>query len=347
MCRLSITTVLSVLLVLGTGARGDAASITLGTFANTSVPPGFSDQDNLGLALKSSTNTTLTSAVTGTFVDRNLSASATVTSGVSVNVVGGTLKLGGTSSAIGNTSMAAGGPFGAFSSSTGASAGINLFDQLSVMGGPATGSLRLNFDISGTLSTATSGGAPFSDSAAAQSTFFVNTDANPDNVLSANIQSLSGLGGNTESAVAGFPATWSVLVPYTNSSSNLFLHLGLSVGTSDACLGSCTENATAALADTFILSYIQILDGSGFIVPDSYALGDSGIRYNNVLLDPGTDPVPVPEPASLLLLSTGVIGAGLRRYRRGKRQHTALRTAIQKGQAGFSHSMTRNHGTRE
>ena len=55
-------------------------------------------------------------------------------------------------------------------------------------------------------------------------------------------------------------------------------------------------------------------DIRSIVISNPSANGDT-VGYDNVEFAPAA-PTPVPEPASLVLLGTGLIGAGVRRYRR-------------------------------
>jgi hypothetical protein len=224
------------------------------------------------------------------------------------------LALGVKTLSDGNTVIGTGGPVGTTTSTGIGQAGLNVSDGLTVFGGSTSGSLALNFAISGSLSTSTSGPTVFANTATTGGTFFVNTNTNSANVLTLNAASQNGPGGDTGPVSMMFPAAWTVLVPYTNSFADILLHLDSTASTGDACFGFgsiCNETALGALGNTFTLSFIQVLDQSGQIVPGAYVVGDSGINYDNV-----PQVAPVPEPASMMLLAVGLASVAVDRWRR-------------------------------
>ncbi len=282
----------------------EAGPITLNTSANAAISPGFFDQDSLSDSLSAFTNLELTSTASGTFIQSNLTADLDVSAYAFVRVAGGSLSVGIETQSNGSTTIGAGGPVGATTSSGIANAGLDVSDSLTVVGGPTSGTLALNFAISGSLSTATSGSASFANNAAVNATFSVNSSAN---LQTLNAFSQNGPGGDTGPSFLTFPLTWTVLVPYTNSSANMDLHLDSMAVTNDNCsgAGSCTELAWGALGQTFTLGSIQVLDESGQLVTGAYALGGSGIVYNNLVES-------VPDTASTaMLLAFSVVALSL------------------------------------
>lgn len=306
---------LASLILLGlstTGGPAHAGSISLTTVAQAAISPGFFDQDVLNETLNPFTDLTLISSAAGTFNQANMSSSLSVLAYAFIRASNGTLSLGTDAHAAGSSTLLEG-PVVSTGHTGSGGATVVVNDGLTVVGGPTSGLLALNFDVSGALSTTFSASAvPSFASASASGTLFVNTNTNPQNVLTSSIHSATNAGGPTTST---FPDTWTVLVPFMNGSASMGLHLNSSAQTIDQCsrvgggTASCTQEALSALGSTFTLGFIQVLDSNGQLVPGAYVTGDSGITYNHT----ATPTAPVPEPASLSLFGGALAMLGVLR----------------------------------
>jgi hypothetical protein len=290
------------------GPASEAGPITITTIANAAVSPGKYEEKNISSSLNPFTDLDLTSLASVTYIQSNLTTDIDVSAYAFVVVAGGSLSMGMDTQSNSSTTIGSG-PVSATTGSGVAIAGLNVSDGLTVVGGPDSGLLALNFAMSGSLSTATSGSTTFANTAAVGGTFSVNATS-----TELNAHSQNGPGGNTGPMFLTFPSTWSVLLPYSGGFANMDLRLNSTATTNDACfgIGTCTELAWGSLGHTFTLGSIQVLDQSGQLVSGAYALGDSGISYNSL------PPASVPDTAStMLMLGLGLsMLAGHRRCRR-------------------------------
>jgi hypothetical protein len=251
---------LAALCVLIVGRPAAASSITLCTIANAQISPSGS----------------FTQLNTTGAVDDSGCASARALNAFQASAVGTTSR--------GNKAIGGGGPAIRSSSRGTSQAGLDVNDGLSVFGWPREGSLTLDFEISGSLSTATSGLTTFTNTAATSVTFFVNTDTNLANVLSLNAPSQNGPGENTGPMSLPFPATWTIPVPSAHNLGN-----GL------------TQTASGALGNTFTPGFIQV----GLLAPGGYVAPSAAVQA-----------MAVPEPGSLALVVMGLASVAAGRYRR-------------------------------
>jgi len=191
-----------------------------------------------------------------------------------------------------------------FPPATGAGATINMLDLITVTGGTGNGTLLMSWDVDGTLTAPTSF-VPYLGQNVSLAVMYVPL-VSPSLAVAGWCQDNP---SNPFSSCEGF----GIVGPNVAQTVNLSIPFvfGVPLATQLQFQAGTGIGGLVDFFNTASLQALQVFDSNGTQIQNASVLSDSGFSYAVA-----GAPTSVPEPASLLLLGTGLLGMSAFRYRR-------------------------------